>query len=1020
MHLPGSRLRRIALVASAAIAGLLAIYAAAGFLLVPRVLRSELTDFVSSHYHRQLTLGEVRFNPFTLRLELNGISFPDADSKPMLGVGRLTIVASVASLWRRGASLSQIVLQQPFVRVLVRSDGSLNLADLAKPFAQPAPTPAKPSTSPLRLFIDRLALIEGRASYEDTRPATAFSAQLRPINFEVTNFATVGAAGDRFSLQCATVRGERLRTDGALTMQPFVLDGHIQISDLQARTLWSAVRSAVHVEVASGVIGIEGQYHIAEAGAAPDLDITLSDLGVTGLGLKSPGAASDAVDLKRIDVAGTHFSLAHHSIAIDRIRLDGGTIRAWLNADGSLNVADWAGSKPPAAPSAATTAAPSNAASAPQPAPAAQPTATPWSFAAPDIAVSGIDVQAEDRRMDPAAAIEVSRFGVAVRGFHAPGAATLDVSAQAAVGKSGEVRAAATYALGSGAAHAKLTVADLDLTPLQPYLAQRAALTLLSGRLTTDVTADRGADGALAVDADVDVSKLRTVDDALRQDFVRWQALKLKGIRYRSQPASLRIAQIVAERPYARVIIRSDRKLNLAEAFSAQGANSTPSAPAPASAAAPEAATAAAPTSAATPTSGVTAFPVVIGAVKFVDASARFTDLWIEPHFTLDIRSLAGAITGLSSKPGMHAKVELDGKVDQYAPIRIAGELDPFAATRHTDLKMSFHGVELTTVSPYSAYFAGYKILKGTVSADIEYHIDNGQLSANHHFVIDQLQLGDRVTRPGGSSLPLKLAVALLRDRHGVIDLGLPVTGSLSDPKFRIGPIIWKVLVNLVVKAVTAPFALLGSLFGGGPDIKYIDFDAGSAQLDAPDTQRLEAIVKALADRPGLKLDLPSGYVATVDGDALRSELLRRKLLDRARRELLASKHYQEQMETKLLEDPAEHFRLLVAEYRAELGASAALPAPAQDAEQALSKRHRKKGTPPPPLDPAIAALDSALMQRIQVTDNQFAALGRERSAAVQKVLLSGGQIDPGRVFVLAAAPSAAQGSRVRLELALK
>ena len=1007
MRLPGSRLTRRVLIASGVIAALTGLYAAAGFVLVPRVLRSELTGFVSTRYHRTLTLGPIHFNPFTLRLELAGVSFPDADSLPMLGADRLTIVASAASLWRRGASLSEIVLEGPFVRALIRPDGSLNLADLAKPFARPARAPTPASASPARVFIDRLAIVQGRASFADARPASAFSAELRPINFELAQFATVGTAPGHFSLQCATTRGEQLRTDGALAMQPLGLDGHLEISNLQARTLWRAVRNAVPVEVASGVIGIQGQYHLAELAGAPDLAIDLTDLGVTDLGLKSPGAASDAVDLKHIDVAGTHFAWARRSIVIDRIRLDGGTIRAWVNADGSTSFADWMRAAP-ASGSSGT--------------PARGPAARPWSFAAPDIAVSGLAVSAEDRRLSPAATLEVSRLGIAVRGFRTPGAPTLDLSAQATVGQSGEIRATASYALGSGAAHAKLTAADIDLTALQPYLAQRTALALLSGELGTRVTADRGTDGALAVDADVDVTGLRTVDDALRQDFVRWRALKLIGIRYRTRPASLHIAQILADRPYARVIIRSDRKLNLAEAFAPRGSSASPTGSTPASAtAAPAAAApaASAPAAASTP-SAATPFPVAIGAVKILDASARYTDLWIEPHFTLNIRSLGGAITGLSSKPGAHAKVELDGKVDQYAPLQITGELDPFAATRYLNLKMNFHGVELTTVSPYSAYFAGYKIEKGTVSADIDYHIDNGQLAANHHFVIDQLQLGERVTRPGGSSLPLKLAVALLKDRHGVIDLGLPVSGSLSDPKFRIGPLIWKVLVNLVVKAATAPFALLGNLFGGGEQIKYVDFDAGSARLDASDTQRLDAIGKALAQRPGLKLDVPSGYTAALDGVVLRAQLVRAKLLERAQRELASGKQAHGALDPALLEDPAEHFRLLLEEYRAELGAGTALPPPAEPAAQALGKRHRRKGPPPPPLDPAIDALQAALEQHLSVSESDFAALGRRRSAAVQKALLSGGQIDPGRLFVLAPAPTAQQDSRVRLVLALK
>lgn len=114
-----------------------------------------------------------------------------------------------------------------------------------------------------------------------------------------------------------------------------------------------------------------------------------------------------------------------------------------------------------------------------------------------------------------------------------------------------------------------------------------------------------------------------------------------------------------------------------------------------------------------------------------------------------------------------------------------------------------------------------------------ELRVEARQLAAEYRFVVNQLQLGERVESPDAVSLPLQLAVALLKDRNGVIDIDLPVRGTLDDPKFRLGPIIWKAVVNLLLKIVTSRFRLLGNLFGGGR--------GGATEAGAGRTARVES-----------------------------------------------------------------------------------------------------------------------------------------------------------------------------------
>ncbi len=352
--------------------------------------------------------------------------------------------------------------------------------------------------------------------------------------------------------------------------------------------------------------------------------------------------------------------------------------------------------------------------------------------------------------------------------------------------------------------------------------------------------------------------------------------------------------------------------------------------------------------------------------------------------------------------------------MDRYAPVNIEGDINLLSASAYSDIRMSFKGVELSSVTPYSGRFAGYKIDKGKLSADLSYHIERRKLQAEHHIVIDQLQLGERVESPEATKLPLRLAVALLKDRNGIIDLGLPVTGSLDDPQFKLGPLIWKVVVNLVTKAATAPFALLGRLFGGGEEMNLIDFKPGSATLDATGQERIASLVKAMKERPQLELDVPVAFSPDLDRPALARRALQGKLVALKQKDASGRKQSVPADDTSLA-DPAEHFRLLAAEYRVELGKDAPLP----DSAAAVEAAKKKKGETPA-FDPAIADLEAALIAKVQVTESDFEELGKRRAHSIQEALLGGGEVAAGRVFLIDAPPKADAKDVVRLELALK
>jgi len=1107
------RIRRLLLWVALPALVLLLLYTVLGFYVVPRLLRSGVHDFVTKNYHREVAIGDIRFNPYTLRLDVRDFSLPDADGKPMLAFQHLLVDLTIASVWRLGPDFEAIVLEQPYARVLIKPDGTLNFSELALPPA-PDAKPEPPNAKPARLFIKHFGVVGGNVAFEDLAHPSAFRTEIKPITFDLRDFATVGKDVGRYSLTGSSEAGERFSWSGSLDTNPLTSRGKFEVGNLQAKTIWNYLRDSVQFELPSGAISIAGEYDFTAATSPVGLGVTVHDVTVTDLGVRPKGAADDYVKLARLEVHETRADVAKRTVDVGSVRVAGAEVRAWVPGAGGaavnlMELVGGAGAGAPA-PGAGGTAAGGSAPAGTSASPDAS--APTWVVSVPDIALDNLKISAEDRQITPAVPVVLDDLSIHVNGFTTAHTTPVAIVMSTKINRSGKLEAKADLTPDLTGLKGEANLANLDLTVLQPYISRQTAMTLRSGLLSTKLNVERAADGHTTVGGEVNVAKLRTVDNELKRDFIKFDDLKVTGIDYQmppstpAKPASLHIKNITVRAPYARVIIESDRSVNVgrvlsgpngakeastkgagvadavanvssgsADSAAAHAAISISNAPSPAPSPAPAAADAAGGSSAAvtaaskrskrhgnkpTPAEASAtndSMAIAIDAINIVDASANYADLWIQPHFAVGIQTLNGSILGLSSNPRSRAKVDLKGKVDRYAPVHIWGETNPLAATTYSDIKMNFKGVELTSATPYSGRFAGYKIEKGKLSVDIDYKIENRNLTAAHKFVIDQLELGERVESPDAIHLPLKIAVALLKDRNGVIDIDLPVTGSLDDPQFKIGPLIWKAVLNLLTKIATAPFALLGHLFGGGEQMNYIDFHPGSAVLDTSEHDKLVALVKALKEKEKLELDVPVTVSPDLDRPGLAAAHLNARLLalsqDKAggrkrgksdktnsassnagqapaAASAPAAAGMQDAPRSQLsglmdapppsdaaLTDPAQRYHLLVALYRADLGKSTPLP----DAAQTIESAGKKKDEPPPDYGAANAQLEGALLQKAPVPDSELEILGKHRARAIQDVLLIGTDIDPSRVFVIGNAPKGpAEKDKVRVELALK
>lgn len=551
-----------------------------------------------------------------------------------------------------------------------------------------------------------------------------------------------------------------------------------------------------------------------------------------------------AFKLARFGFTGGQVDLAARSVAIGNVVAEGGHVQLQRNAKGDLNL---------------LALLPQGGAGAA----AAKPTAgKPWSARVNTIELSRFGADVEDQ--GTGIKVHVTDVAAKLSGVGSDIKKPIKFSAALGLREGGQFTAQGSVVPATGALQADVQLKQLALAPLQPLLAQHLKLKVAKGSVSargrlTAVPDERGA--GLRYQGGMNVADL-ILDEADGKLFASWRNVDAPRMTASLGPDRLDIPELRIVEANAKLIIEDDRSLNAARLLVKRpGASLKP---------AKEVASA-------QPSGQV--FPVSIGRVRLENAKLDFADLSLRPQFAAKMYEMSGAIVGLSTSRQSRSQIELDSRVDEFGSARIRGTLNAFAPESNTDVSLVFKNVDMVSASPYTMKFAGYKIAEGKISLDLQYKVRDNQLAGTNQIVIDKLTLGERVDSPDALKLPLELAIAILKDSDGRIDLGLPVSGDMSDPQFSYGALVWKAIGNLLTRIVTAPFRALGSMLGlSGTKLESIDFDPGSDTVSPPEREKLAQVAQLLAKRAQLNLSVPGQYDEAVDGAALRTRAVRAEI----------------------------------------------------------------------------------------------------------------------------------------------
>lgn len=921
------------------------LYSLIGFLILPGIALRIANQQLAQYATLPASLQRVQLNPFTLELSLWGLRIGESGQE-QLSFQRLYANLQSDSLWSGALHLSDVELDGARTEILFAKDGTLNLTQLFN-LPQSQAEPKAENSEPFPLRIDSIRLREKSLRFQDLRPSEAVEFAYDALNLELHNLSTLAGDNAEMTMTASGPHGAQIDWRGQVSLTPITSSGSLSVSDGRLSTFWPYVRDALPLVLKEGQVDLSSDYRL-DLSSGTELQLSKIKVQLAPFAIDDP-QGKPLVRLQRLDIDNTSLDLAKQQVVVGEVRSQG--LEAWAarEADGQL---DWQ----------KLFAKPENTKS--EAAEPAQQTgeSKPWQVLLQDVQLRDYKAHLADRVPQQEVAVDVGPLNLDLKNFDSLGDKPFDLRLDTGLGKQGKLQAAGNVQLSPTSAQLKVATQDIDLRLAQAYLSPFIRLELRSGLLGSDLDVQlRSTEPlALSVTGSAHVDQLHTLDTLRERDFLRWKQVRVGGLDYR-HGESLAIERVELDQPYARFVINENLTTNVSELIVPQPAAPNES-----------------------KTDAGKPLAIRIGGVAINDGSANFADFSLTPSFATAVQQMNGRIGVLDNQKPQAASVNIQGKVDRYAPMSIKGKLTPFDPLNSLDIATSFKNVELTTITPYSGKFAGYRIRKGRLNLDLHYRIEKGQLNAENKVLVENLQLGERVDSPDAVDLPIRLAVALLKDTQGRIAIELPVQGDLNNPQFSVMPIVWQTLRNLVLRAAQAPFKFIAGLVGGSNvDLSTVPFVAGSAELQGDARQALDTLAKALEERPNLRLEVEGQAAQSADGPLLAEQRLQRefretwyKVLQRRGDRVPASPD-----ELTVAED--EQAALLEGIYRTRLKQQP----PAEWAE--LDKEQREQNM-------RKAVLDSWAQSKLLLRQ-----LAQQRAATIKDYLVEQGGLYDERVYLI-------------------
>ncbi|SHK09834.1 Uncharacterized protein involved in outer membrane biogenesis [Marinobacter antarcticus] len=835
---------------------LLILYSLAGFLLLPWWLEKLVPDQLEQRMGWQADVGEISSNPFALSVEALNLSAQDSDNEKVVGLDRLYINLNFFELIRGVVGFEAIELDEPFIRLDLLEDYSVNFArDFQAANAGEGGKPAEPEKgqTPPSLYFKQFTVNGGELLFRDFTQPEMVEFRIIPLDLTLSDLAT-WQRDDRnsdYHLQAA-LGSQTIEWQGNLSVTPLYSSGNLAISGVDHKTLGHFLAPYLPYDLRGGKVTVRSDYEL-QSGDILSFSTSNGRFSVEDLAV-APDKQSEQPRLTTASIVidDIGFDLNTREARVGPISLEQPDIALARNKAGEI---DWvaalaafnkgSGKKEPGA-------------EAPEPAAAARPFR--WSLES--INVSGGRVLWQDQQPGSPAELTLEQLSLSMGDISSEMENPMSYQLQAALASGGKLSLNGQLTPRPFTLEAAIAGSGILLAVFEPYLQESANIAVADGTL--------GLDGNLNLDSQqepltgtfngtAEVSGLNLQLPGSNERLISWQTLRLAPIEYNVHPARLEIGTVTLAQPAINLVRNTDSVHNVEQIILSSGAVDASAQPKQ-------------------ETGEDARFIFRIGQLMIEKGALDYTDRTLDPAFTTSLDQLNGTVTGLSNISPQQGKVSVKGRVGGSASVEFDGTIGTLGTEETSDLKLTMKDLSLPVLSPYFGRYLGYAVDSGKLALDLDYEITGSRIKASNRVVMDRLGLGQAIASQQAVNAPVKLGLALLRNSSGVIEMNLPISGDMASPDFSVGQVVMRAFVNLLAKAATSPFSVLGSIAElaglSGEELGQMSFEPGKTRLVQGEAEKLAALAEALLDRPDLLLNIRGGVSPSVDGLALlRDEL---------------------------------------------------------------------------------------------------------------------------------------------------
>ena len=1007
---------------------LLAAYTLIGFVILPPIIRSVATKELSRQLDREVSIREVKLNPFVLSATVDGLLIKDKDGQPFVSWDEVYVNFQLVSLFSKAWTFKEVSTTRPYLRAQMNWDGTFNFSDLIAKFATNAPAADARPSAPLVLHIARLHIAGAAAAFTDMTMRHPFTRVIGPLDVSLENFGTDPDNKNPYSFAGTTDAGETFSWSGYFYLDPVRSRGELTLGKIGLNKYAPLYQDFVKFDIRDGSVALHANYDFAWSETNRQMSVTNTSFALRNFRLGALGDTNDIIALPLFGVTGVNVDLESHRAEVGSVLANGADLNVQRGRDRPFNVVEIS------TPADTQAGAPGGILfllrSVTNAVALLLNSTNDWRATVHAVDFTNCALHLTDLVNSRPAKLDLTGLSLAVRNISNVPNTNLTAAVAMRWNTNGTIQAAVSASFSPPTVDLLLALTNLDLGTLDPYLEPKLNLLILGSRLgltgALHLRTPAGQLPQVTFQGDARLDGLHTVDGTMGEDLLKWDSLQFSGIDANLNPQVVAIREIALDNAYARVVIETNRAINLLTALTPAETNIPAKATFPVLQSKLAAAT--------NQLDRATAPKISIGRIVISNAALRFTDLSVSPNVNLAVQSAGGTIDGISSEQLQHADVSLHAVVDEVGPVAITGHLNPFSGTQTNIIKVSVKDVDLTPTSPYAGKFAGYRIARGKLNLALEYNLVGKQLTSKNVITLDQFTFGEKVNSAEATHLPVRLAIAILKDRNGQIVLDVPVDGSLDDPQLRIGKVVTRAIVNILEKVATSPFSLIGAMFGGGEELSYQDFAPGSSEMLAASTNKLNSLGKALYARPALQLEIAGSVDPASDRDGLQ-----RLALDKAQRttatpdQLMLTPDQRAAWVKKLFAEAQADGAITPAMISANTNLSAAVtqlvarkPAVRKGATLLMRQPIAVMPANAPAADSVVVSklpspadpMEVLLLATLPVSENDLETLAADRAKAVRAYLLQGGQVEDAQLFITANQTGGVRsdGSRVYLQ----